>query len=486
MPVDAAVPSRPTTRGRANGIGVLALVIYFGAVLLVLLLGGIPGDSALALFSVAAACALPMVHAIRAARIDPIEPIWLYSGLFFYEHFIKPFATIVDPTGFGCVYFPIDYSTPMTASSLYISAVGYACFWTGYASFMPRLLAGWLRPLTGGWRAMRANSVLLVALPAFCASIYFFYWKSGFSLAWAYANRAQLNAGAGDLVFVVHLLGWVAAVILFRTVIDVTWGVRVFASVAACAMIVSSYVLFGSRSSLFFIPATLLIVWHYQVRRIGWRGAVFLSMAGFVIFALFAQYRAHFKWEVGSVEEMRETVRQELVNYNSWDLLLGTMQFYPTIKSYYHGELAASSLMLLVPRRVWPSKPAIYGPSLVQEDLAPGLRIAVDSGGFAGTTISQSTMGEAYADFGVIGVVGYMFIFGIAWGAIYSFLTVSGYSYSASAICSVLYGSMPAYVRNFSFALINMGLWFVVLYLLFLWLEMDLALRRRPTLARSS
>lgn len=459
------------TAVRAHGWGAPALAAYLTFVLAMLLVNSDSiGGNIIPLLLVAVACGLPFYRAIRSVGFDPVEPIWVYTGIFFFEHFLKPLLTLGDTAGFGCNLFAIDYGTSATPMSLVLAAAGFASFFWGYVSTISKKAVSYIPVIPDKWRPSRVAVAMLLALSGYVATIYYFVAKAGFSMQGAYFDRAQLNAGAGELVFIVHLLGWVSAVILFRSLVRNGWGGTALVSLGACVGIIGAYIVFGARGSLFFIPATLVVLWHYKIRRFGARMIALFFALFFIIFALFAQYRAHLRWSVGSVEELNEAVRLEVANYNNWDIFLGTIQYYPDVKDYYYGRLATSSLMWLIPRRIWPSKPILYGPALVQEDIAPGLRIVVDTGGFSGTTISQSTMGEAYADLGVLGILLYMFIFGAVWGGLYGYLSRCAFSYPASALYAALYVGLPGYTRNFAPSMMNLFIWFVALYGLFLWM----------------
>lgn len=471
MPEPVAAVVGVSAVARAHGWRALALVVYAGVVV-VLLLTNIDniGSNGLALFCVAFVCGFPFCRTIRGVRFDPIEPIWVYTAIFFLEHFLKPILTLGDPASYGCNFFSVDYDTSATSRSLLFSALGFSFFYWGYISVLAKKAAESVPALADRWLSSRAFSAMLTAAVGFIVTIYFFAAKANFLIREAYLDRAQLNAGAGELVFFVHLMGLVVSVIVLRKTLENGWsGTSPFA-LATCIGIIGAYVIFGSRASLFFIPVTIVVLWHYQRKRFGARMLAVFFAGFFVLFALFAQYRAHYRWSVGSVDELQDAVRLEISNYNNWDIFLGIIQYYPNVKDHYYGRLATTSLMWLIPRRIWPSKPILYGPAMVQEDVAPGLRLIVDTGGFTGTTISQSTMGEAYADLGVLGIGLYMFIFGAVWGGLYNYLLHCSFSYPASALYAALYVGLPGYTRNFAPSLMNCLIWFLALFALFFWM----------------
>lgn len=416
------------------------------------------GMSAGPLLLVALTCSLPAVFSIRSRSFDPLAPVWLYTAIFFLEFFLKPLVTLGDPSRFGFAMLPLDYETMRVARSLLVSAAGLAAFFGGYYGVL-RMRAVAVFRLSDDWRPGREIVLFVVSLASFLYSVNFFFSRVGYSFSAIYLNRASVGGLSGELSFLVHLFGWVSILIPFRSCLAkrslLAWG----AFGVLLLAVMAGFSIFGARWSLFFIPVSLVVISHYTAARLS--AARITAIFTFVMIssAAFGAFRGNFDTARLAPGATARNLADELLSFADWDIFLAIQDFYPEYRPHYNGRLAAESVLWLVPRSIWPAKPVQYGAGRIQDDIAPALRVLNSEGGYAGTSISQSTLGEGHADFGLAGALGYMAVFGAVWGWVYRLVRDNAFSFTMSAIYSLLYILLPLYVRSFSSALVMMGLW---------------------------
>ena len=111
----------------------------------------------------------------------------------------------------------------------------------------------------------------------------------------------------------------------------------------------------------------------------------------------------------------------------------------PAVVPHEKGKLWGTAIRhVLVPRIIYPSKPALDSDSEVTSRYT-GIFLA--SGG-EGTSISIGYMGESYIDFGSLGMFVPIFLLGLGWGLIYLFFVrkavdpILGYAYSVAVLLS--------------------------------------------------
>lgn len=453
------------------------VVYYFTVTALCLYSLEWTGVSAGPLLLVALTCSLPAVFSLRSRSFDPLAPIWLYTAIFFVEFYLKPIVTLGDPSRFGFAMLPLDYATMRVGRSLLVSTAGLVAFFGGYYGIL-RMQGVPILRLSDHWRRGREIFLFAISSAAFLYAVNFFFSRVGYSFSAIYLNRASAAGLSGELSFLVHIFGWLAIVIPFRRCLakrsPLAWG----AFGVLLIFVMAGFSIFGSRWTLFFIPVSLVVISHYVVARLS--AARIMAIFTFVMIssAAFGAFRGNFDTARLAPSATVQNLADELVAFADWDIFLAIQDFYPEYRPFYNGRLAAESVLWLIPRSIWPGKPVLYGSGRIQDDIAPGLRILNLEGGYVGTSISQSTLGEGYADFGLPGALGYMAIFGAVWGWMYRLVRDNAFSFTMSATYSLLYILLPLYVRSFSSALIMMGLWGAFITAAFLFMS---GRARRPS-----
>ncbi len=151
-----------------------------------------------------------------------------------------------------------------------------------------------------------------------------------------------------------------------------------------------------------------------STRRVVPRGAVVLIILSTTFFGLYGAYRAYNTWsEWGkpiSVSTAVASQTTEVLRGSSLLSLASILDFYPENGEFLKGRTLVDTLLLPVPRALWPEKPAWYGIDDVTRRM-----------GWPTTTQSAVTIpGEFYANFGPLGIVG-IAGFGVTFGLLYRY-----------------------------------------------------------------
>lgn len=452
--------SKKINKGRSDFPALAAglVVYYFAVTVLCLYSSDWMGLHSGPVFIVALICSFPALLSLKTRSFDPLEPVWLYTAIFFLEFCIKPIITLADPHRFGFPMLSMDYETMRVSRSLLIAGGGLAAFYGGYYSVL-KVRGVPVFHLSEKWRAGREIALFIFGLGVFLYAVNFFFSRTGYSLSTMYLNRAAVAGMSGELAFLVQIFGWLAVVIPFRRCLARKSAFAWSAFTVFLLIVMAGFSIFGSRGTLLFIPVSLVVIAHYVVARISVAKLIAIFSLIVVISSAFGAFRGNFDVARLSPSATVENLADEMVAFADWDIFLAIQDFYPEFHSHYNGRLAAESVLWLIPRFLWAGKPVQYGSGRIQDDIAPNLRILNVGGGYTGTSISQSTIGEGYADFGLAGGLIYMAIFGVAWGWVYRVARDSAFSFPMAATYSLMYIILPLYVRSFSSALIMMGLW---------------------------
>lgn len=129
----------------------------------------------------------------------------------------------------------------------------------------------------------------------------------------------------------------------------------------------------------------------------------------FVLYGAFRQYNSSFQYgrPVSAGQALSSQAGEFL---RGWGVvgLTSVLHAYPASDRYIGGSSFTSTLLMPVPRLIWPDKPERYGAEVVTRRM-----------GWLTTTQSAITMpGELYANFGLAGIL-FTGVFGLLFGMIY-------------------------------------------------------------------
>lgn len=455
----------------------VALVAWMALTLTVILgLGpeGFRSSYSLYLTALATALMLPiLLHGVDQP-FDLFEPIWTITVIYALEFLIKPVLLLADPLTYQLPY--LNYVEGAMLRATWLGVLGFVAFYLGYETNLPATFAARLPKLGWPWHEGRIRLVLAASAVGFALTVLHFLNKGDFDIIYMYGNRLAITAGDEDVAFLLHMLAWIVVAMAFALYLMRPSEGSLLRLVLTTAAVMACMFIFAARMSLLFVLVGLLVLRHYTIKPVGQRVAVVAASTLFVVVAAFGVFRGNylrpaFSWSDALGEDLPTTLQDELKGYCDWDVTATVVDYYPARRQFYHGRLALESFYYLIPRRVWPDKPIWYGSSRIENDISPNLITARNEGGFSGgTAISQSALGEGYADLGIVGVALYLYIYGCYWSWIYSLLRTNGYRLPGAMLFAAPFTFLPMVLRSFSSTIIDTSIWVITMYLLCAWL----------------
>lgn len=119
-------------------------------------------------------------------------------------------------------------------------------------------------------------------------------------------------------------------------------------------------------------------------------------------------------------EDLAESVQVTLRRLSYVDYFGAVIDYVPRVRAYENGGLLWRAIShLFIPRLIDPDKPILESDSEITMRYT-GLSVASSD---EGTSIGLGYMAEMYVDFGPYGMFVCVFMFGLLWGGMYSYLT---------------------------------------------------------------
>jgi oligosaccharide repeat unit polymerase len=221
-----------------------------------------------------------------------------------------------------------------------------------------------------------------------------------------------------------------------------TWRVRGIgvtgriALIANLILVISWFLIAGRKSLLFEAILAFFVVRHYSCKRIRGRTlAVLIIPALFIISLSF--YFKDYGFKTQSIEAQYsgrpawEAVVDPLISRSyQFDALTMIVDKTRSAEDYRLGSTFEDVLWFYVPRQLWPTKPVSFGYSFGPE-FFPGSNATL--------SYTPSMVGELYLNFGLIGVVGGFYLFGIVLRACYESFSGSRSRLSVAMYAIILF-----------------------------------------------
>jgi putative O-antigen polymerase len=188
------------------------------------------------------------------------------------------------------------------------------------------------------------------------------------------------------------------------------------ALLANLALVAAWFFIAGRKSLLFELILAIAILQHYLRKRIRGRTLVFLVIPALCIISL-TFYFKDYGFKAQSIEAQYsdrpawEAVVDPLIDRSyQFDAVTMIVDKTRSVDDYRLGSTFEDLLWFYVPRQWWPNKPVSFGYSFGPE-FFPGSSLTA--------SYAPSMVGELYLDFGLIGVAGGFYLFGIILRACY-------------------------------------------------------------------
>jgi len=355
------------------------------------------------------------VYAFAQGTFDLLSPPTVVLGLIAVQFPLQAFFTVLVDH-YQANLLPLDRWAHLLDVALASSVVASAAFLIGY--FLP--LAGRRTAQAGGsgssrWAGDRVGVVVCV-LTALGLMSYLRFMQDVGGISFFIHNlqaRVVLATGRHDLLAGVSLIPLASVIWLAYLA---TRGERLRGRALLWFVVhgaLTSLVLFslGGRSNLIEYWVTLIVIFHYGVRRLGIRFAAVFLVGAVAFLAVAGWYRASTAassnaplFEPGHVLSPR-SVANEFFNYDisPLDVYVLALDRVPTDIPFRMGRTITDAVYAPIPRSALPSKPPVltawYKLRLLDRS---------DPGG-----VRASALGEGYVNFGFIGVVALLLAYGV-------------------------------------------------------------------------
>ncbi len=207
------------------------------------------------------------------------------------------------------------------------------------------------------------------------------------------------------------------------------------------ALTATWYLLWGNRANFLMLAVGCLIIWSEVPdasgsRRVGLKPILVLCLAAATMFALTA-LRAHWDFSRARAEGLSGLREQVGASLDMFRELRHTVEFFPRHVDFLYGYSFYGLVSSVVPRILWPEKPVGVGKlASILYDRNPD------------SSIGPSLVGELYANFGTLGSLFGMVLFGAVVGSVCRWYGRQRGDGAALVVYIQLLWSMAAEVRG--------------------------------------
>lgn len=425
-------------------------------------------------------CMVLYINLYRSGKADLFSPCSFFSLLYIVMFYVTPIYDII--TG-ECLWFGVDLFDQGIKSSLY-ALVGYFAFYivTKYR-------------FTIGKKHVRfsANCSFESKEDAFCLTNYAIVFIAFGYCTCLLANIFYLVASGGTSVLYILTMGLagstgnntaadIGAISMLSyalpsfTLLYFEYGKNRFLKVLAFLVMFELQVARGFR--FFILQIVVMFGAYYYLRNEKKPRLVHLLLIAFLTLiplVLMTLFRSNMRAGMGiDLSIINGNAVSEALDAAFWDNLRIYKNYYALVKvvpketSYLFGaQTIIYTVIMLIPRAIWSSKPG--NPGTVAQRIALG-NAAVKGGS------AYPALGEYYYDFGVVGILFWMIVFGLFLRKI-----ENKYRYGSSShidlmvYCTILGTVLQFTIRGY----MPSNFWMLVFCMIPYWLMKKFFMRRK-------
>lgn len=403
----------------------------------------------------AAAAAAPfLVMALRIRRIDPFEPIYLFSFTYAVLFVVRPAIDLLSPGGVPSI---VGLTAgPTMDLALLFCLIGLLSFYVGYYAKVG-LWAGRAVPLPSAEPSPRLlrTGLLMTVIAGGAAYSAFLLGGGGLSalhtlLAGRSAEDASLAEASSGYLYTGPL--WVTGPAILLLAYTPRWA-SVRGAIGLGLLVVSEVVnaANGTRSWVLLVAGAVVVTWY---ARRGRRPSAPLIVTGaIVVFLVGVAAPAGYRNVQGRSGSFGDYVAEAFTNPGAaatqffqdgdtgeFDDFAIELQFVPNLVPYAYGQTYLDDAADPVPRVLWSGKP-VLGDTQLMADIWPSLA-AVNVG------LSFSMFGEPYLNFGILGIVMLCLLMGAAWRGLYEWFKRAPTNPSVIAVFAISWPFLLLYLHG--------------------------------------
>jgi len=352
----------------------------------------------------------------RSEPRDIFEPIFLFVAVYLAAFWVRAIMAQVDFREFTLPW-AVSYGATQAdvLPVLGLAMLGLSAVYLGYYSGLGCLKARIVPTIRREFVPTRARALFILSTVIYVAIWIHFFVNGHYSVVFMMENRAEIVRGAGELEVLMKANAFVSSatgfVILLRKMRK--WRQLAFLVPIIIAMPLTT---FGDFETVILTVAPPLVMWHYCVRRFRKRELALLALVGISSLVVFVAVRTSGGMRTLTIGIGPLLKFAAMAQFSYWDNLLVLIHHFPYRHDFYHGRIMLTDFFLLIPRRIWESKPQVYGSTLLQTEMFPYM---IDPYTGFGHYESFSFIGWGYADFGLGGAMFAAFCHGVVWRMLY-------------------------------------------------------------------
>jgi hypothetical protein len=376
----------------------------------------------------------PIVRRIVRRRFDPFEPVVLFALAYGVMFVLRPAAMILrDERVYEGPRATLDVSAGFT-EMLVLALLGATAFVVGYESGLGRRLARLHKP-TGDEPPLPrlAGAAVLMGLLGALALVFALAWSGGMRAVGDViraGNTADLETGAASMyAWFLVLVTIPAALVLVRVALERRTMRLIGVASAFVALVLVQSVPFGSRITLLpFVGGLFVLVYLRRASRPAVATLVIVGAFAFLASIFLSDFRGRATRDEGIAETIARATspsRLESALTRGPDsemapVLSAALTVIPEDLPHAYGRTIFGDLVVRpVPRAIWPGKPEIPRRELI----ATIWPVEFERGT---VNVEFSALLYFYWDFGLLGVVVGLMVYGVLARYLYEYLLVRG------------------------------------------------------------
>ncbi len=376
-------------------------------------------DNNFLLFILSFVCLIPVFRAILIRKpIDVFEPVYSFVGFWFFLFVVKPI-------------FLISTSHPLAETNAFSLAIFYALvglvmFYIGYYAKLGTIISRYIPSLGTNWSRPRLNLVVII-LSTICISLllFFVYGITGKGILFHLTHSLQVAHE-----YLKKGTFWVnGAIGLISTGFFILYAYSISAKKRVSTIILSIFFLMaigislfqGVRAPIIVLLAVPIILRHYFMgREIKVKHLIIGIPILFITLTILNYFRiyggdifARLSFEHLYIH-VYSTIATGLTPFNT---LVRIIEFVPEKVGFQYGLYYLYLSIAWIPRALWPDKPIVSVEWLITETIY-GHNPLVDP------TRTPTLIGDLYLNLYIPAIIIGMFIWGIFWKMVYSYLLI--------------------------------------------------------------
>lgn len=365
-------------------------------------------------------CIIPIFRAIMIRKsIDVFEPVYPFVAFYFLLFVIKPISLIFS-------------SAPMVKTEAFSLAIFYALiglisFYTGYYAKLGTIISKYMPSLGTNWKKFRLNLiVVMLAIASISILLFFMYFITGKGVVFHITHSAQIQHE--------HLrkmgLFWVNVAFSFIS----AGFFMIYANSMISKKNVSKLTLFiyflmaviisisqGMRTPIIILLAVPIIMRHYYLRKeikiihvIVGTPVLFILL---FILDCFRKYGGDIFSNISYKSTYIDIYKMTTELFVSFEGLVKIIQSMPEKMGLQYGLYYLYLSIAWIPRALWPSKPIVSLEWFLTKTV-------YEYSPLEGTALTPTIIGDLYLNLHIPAIIIGMFIWGIFWKTIYSYLLI--------------------------------------------------------------